>query len=536
MVVPDPKEPVPVLDPKAPTLDPLKDPKEPLKVEPTDPLEDDPTVGPKGFVNPHDNVDEEVNPGVGTIVGIGPVFAMVEEMMAVVVAGLVAAAVLDSVDISSKGNIPSSIGGCQLLESLYLSNNLLDGPIPQSLGNVRNLNALDLSYNNLSESIPKSLEDLRFLEYFNVSNNKLVGEIPDRGCFGNLTDQSFSNNLALCGPIRFKVPPCTDNHHRSKSLMIFIVPSVILAVTMSREPVVLVRATFLEEEVFCSVFEATLSDGLKTAVKVFNLQLQGAERSFDTETEILGSIRHRNIVRVIGCCSSPEFKALVLTYLPKGSLDKWLYPNIHCLDLIQRLKIGIDVATALEYLHHGHTFPVVHRDVKPNNVLLDQDMVAHLGDFGIGKLFGDGEVVVQTQTLATIGYAAPELGMEGKVSTHGDVYSFGMMLLEMFTGKKPTDDMFDGEMRLKEWLKVGFLEGSCVTDPTEPEPQAKNGEGVRDLAVASEVEEEITPLTEEVRQDQGNDQPKVAAVTEGRKLRPRDNLKPPERLQNYVPK
>ena len=103
MVVPDPKEPVPVLDPKAPTLDPLKDPKEPLKVEPTDPLEDDPTVGPKGFVNPHDKVDEEVNPGVGTIVGIGPVFAMVEEMMAVVVAGLVAAAVLDSVDISSKG-------------------------------------------------------------------------------------------------------------------------------------------------------------------------------------------------------------------------------------------------------------------------------------------------------------------------------------------------------------------------------------------------------------------------------------------------
>ena len=101
---PDPKEPVPVLDPKAPTLDPLKDPKEPLKVEPTDPLEDDPTVGPKGFVNPHDNADEEVNPGVGTIVGIGPVFATVEEMMAAVVAGLVAAAVLDSVDISSKGD------------------------------------------------------------------------------------------------------------------------------------------------------------------------------------------------------------------------------------------------------------------------------------------------------------------------------------------------------------------------------------------------------------------------------------------------
>ncbi|XP_047961823.1 receptor kinase-like protein Xa21 [Salvia hispanica] len=396
------------------------------------------------------------------------------------------------------GDIPTSIGGCQSLESLYLSNNLLDGSIPQSLGNVRNLIALDLSYNNLSGSIPKSLEDLHFLEYFNVSNNKLVGEIPERGCFGNLSDQSFSHNLALCVPIRFEVPPCTKNLHRSRSLMNFILPSVILAVTMVIVILVFIkickpkkspvhptdispvteyrRVSYIELEQgtsgfsesnllgrgsFGSVIEATLSDGLKTAVKVFNLQLQGAERSFDTETEILGSIRHRNIVRVIGCCSSPEFKALVLTYMPKGSLDKWLYSNIHCLDLIQRLKIGIDVATVLEYLHYGHTFPVVHRDGKPKNVLLDQDMVAHLGDFGIGKLFDDEEVVAQTQTLATIGYAAPELGMEGKVSTQGDVYSFGIMLLEMFTGKKPTDDMFDGEMRLKEWVSES-LQGNSV--------------------------------------------------------------------------
>ncbi|XP_042034612.1 probable LRR receptor-like serine/threonine-protein kinase At3g47570 [Salvia splendens] len=400
------------------------------------------------------------------------------------------------------GNIPSSIGGCQLLECLYLSNNLLDGSIPQSLANVRNLKALDLSYNNLSGSIPKSLEDLRFLVHFNASNNKLVGEIPDKGCFGNLSDQSFSSNLALCGPIRFKVPPCTKNHHRSKSLMKFIVPSVILAVTMVIVILVFInkfkprkstllptailpvteyrRVSYIELErgtsgfsesnllgkgSFGSVFEATLSNGLKVAVKVFNLQLQGAERSFYTETEILGSIRHRNTVRVIGCCSSPEFKALVLTYMPNGSLDKWLYSSMHCLDLIQRLKIAIDVAAALEYLHHGHTCPVVHRDVKPSNVLLDEDMVAHLGDFGIGKLFDDGEVVVQTQTLATIGYAAPELGMEGKVSTHGDVYSFGIMLLEMFTGKKPTDDMFDGEMRLKEWVSESLQENSVPIAP-----------------------------------------------------------------------
>ncbi|XP_042033572.1 probable LRR receptor-like serine/threonine-protein kinase At3g47570 [Salvia splendens] len=214
---------------------------------------------------------------------------------------------------------------------------------------------------------------------------------------------------------------------------------------------------------FGSVFEVTLSDGLKAAVKVFDLELQRAARSFDVETAILSSIRHRNLVRVIGCCSNMEFKALILTYMPNGSLDKWLHLGMYSLDFIQRLKIAIDVAAALEYLHHGHTFPVVHCDIKPSNVLLDQDMTAHLADFGISKLFDGGETFIQTQTMATIGYAAPEFGMEGKVSTNGDVYSFGILLLEMFTGKKPTDDIFSEEMSLKEWVSKA-LEKNVVAE------------------------------------------------------------------------
>ena len=102
-----------------------------------------------------------------------------------------------------------------------------------------------------------------------------------------------------------------------------------------------------------------------------------------------------------------EFKALILTYMPNGSLEKWLHSGMYGLELIQRLKIAIDVAAALEYLHHGHTFPVVHCDLKPSNVLIDQDMIAHLADFGISKLFDGGETFIQTQTVATFGYAAP---------------------------------------------------------------------------------------------------------------------------------
>ncbi|KAJ9128787.1 hypothetical protein P3X46_034478 [Hevea brasiliensis] len=113
----------------------------------------------------------------------------------------------------------------------------------------------------------------------------------------------------------------------------------------------------------------------------------------------------------------------------------------------------IDVASALEYLHHGFSRPIVHCDLKPSNVLLDANMVAHVADFGIAKLLGEGDSMTQTRTLATIGNMAPEYGSEGIVSMKGDVYSFGILLMETFKRKKPTDDMFGGRMSLKEYIK-----------------------------------------------------------------------------------
>ncbi|XP_042034960.1 probable LRR receptor-like serine/threonine-protein kinase At3g47570 [Salvia splendens] len=391
------------------------------------------------------------------------------------------------------GGIPSTISGCESLQYLNLSNNLLRGAIPNTLGNVKGLIALDLSFNNLSGLIPDSLEGLPFLEHFSVSNNKLEGEIPDGGRFGNFTAQSFANNFGLCGgPVWFQIQSCLKDEGGVSIKYMIIIPSLSLVVIVAIAMLVLItrrkqknerrirnsrRISYIELEPditsfsetnllgrgsYGSVYKATLSDGLEVAVKVFDLQIQGAAKSFATETEILCNIRHRNLVRVIGCCSSKEFKALVLTYMPNGSLDKWLHSDMYGLDLIKRLELAIDVAAALEYLHHGYTFPIVHSDVKPSNVLLDQYMVAHLADFGISKLFDGGEAVVQTRTMATIGYAAPELGTEGKVSTSGDVYSFGIMQLEMLTGKKPTDDMFGGEMSLKEWVNEALHENAVM--------------------------------------------------------------------------
>ncbi|QHO09991.1 putative LRR receptor-like serine/threonine-protein kinase [Arachis hypogaea] len=164
------------------------------------------------------------------------------------------------------------------------------------------------------------------------------------------------------------------------------------------------------------------------------------------------NLHHRNLMKIIGCCSSIDYKLLVMEFMPNGSLERWLYSHNHCLDFLQRLNIMIDVASALEYLHHGSSPIVVHCDVKPCNVLLDEDIVGHVNDFGIAKLLGERQSKEYTKIMATVGYIAPEFGSKGIISIKGDVYSFGIMLMETFTRKKPTDDLFVAGLSMKGWI------------------------------------------------------------------------------------
>ncbi|KAE8673328.1 putative LRR receptor-like serine/threonine-protein kinase [Hibiscus syriacus] len=150
--------------------------------------------------------------------------------------------------------------------------------------------------------------------------------------------------------------------------------------------------------------------------------------------------------------------------MPNGSLEKW-YSHTSALNIVQRLNIMIDVALALEHLlHHGHQTPEIHCDLKPENVLLDEDMVAHVGDFGIAKLLGEEESMKQTITMATIGYMAPEYGTSRIVSTEGDVYSFGILLMETLTRKKQTDETFTDELSLTDLVKELFDSLTNVID------------------------------------------------------------------------
>ncbi|KAK2967959.1 hypothetical protein RJ640_002814, partial [Escallonia rubra] len=337
------------------------------------------------------------------------------------------------------GDIPGSIGDLQNLVRLSLEHNHLVGTIPETFRSSVSLESLDLSQNNLSGLIPKSLDKLLYLKYFNVSYNKLHGEIPSGGTFKNFTSQSFLPNEALCGATQFGVRPCKTNYaDRLKTLRKVVIISISSAISLvalvlmsillwircgkSKRPPVEIdlqpvaehrRISYQEIQEategfeennllgngsFGSVYKGILFDGMVVAIKVFKLQQERALKSFHVECEIIRNVRHRNLIKIVTSCSNPDFKALILEYMPNGSLEKWLYSHNYVLDISQRLDIMIDLACALDYLHH-------------------------------------------------------EYGLGGSVSTSCDVYSYGIMLMETFTRKKPTDETFAGQMTLKCWVK-----------------------------------------------------------------------------------
>ncbi|XP_025827437.1 receptor kinase-like protein Xa21 isoform X2 [Panicum hallii] len=413
------------------------------------------------------------------------------------------------------GEIPSSLGECQVLQNLYLQNNMFSGGIPSLLGQLKSLQIVDLSSNNLSGKIPTFFGTFRVLDYLNLSFNSFSGELPTIGVFANSSAISIQGNSKLCGGILdLHLPSCPSDVPKKKH-MLSVIPIVISLVAtglilasvymlltwhkrkkttapsttfMQGHPLVsysqLVKATdgfsatnLLGSGTFGSVYKGKLEGhvGESTnlvAVKVLKLQTPGAVKSFVAECEALRNMRHRNLVKIVTAClsidySGNDFKAIVYDFMPSGSLESWLHPDTNgqmehqFLTLLERVSILLDVAFALDYLHCHGPAPVIHCDLKSSNVLLDADMVAHVGDFGLAKILYENSTIFHQSMSSvgvrgTIGYAAPEYGAGNMASTHGDIYSYGILVLEMMTGKRPTDSNFTRGLSLREYVALGL--------------------------------------------------------------------------------
>ncbi|KAK9734730.1 hypothetical protein RND81_04G159700 [Saponaria officinalis] len=205
---------------------------------------------------------------------------------------------------------------------------------------------------------------------------------------------------------------------------------------------------------FGKVFKGTLpSNKAQVAVKKVSHGSGQGMREFVAEIACLGRLRHRNLVQLLGYCRRKGELILVYDYMPNGSLDKYLYnegkPGLLWGD---RFRIIRGVASALVYLHEEWEQVVIHRDVKSSNVLLDSSMNARLGDFGLARLYDHGTNPQTTHVVGTVGYLAPELSKKGKATPNTDVFSFGMFILEVATGRSPTTLHGEAQKYLVDWV------------------------------------------------------------------------------------
>ncbi|KAK4253341.1 hypothetical protein QN277_010662 [Acacia crassicarpa] len=250
---------------------------------------------------------------------------------------------------------------------------------------------------------------------------------------------------------------------------------------------------------FGAVYKGVLpSTGTEVAVKrIVRSSVQGM-REFAAEIESLGRLRHKNLVNLQGWCKQKNNLLLIYDYIPNGSLDLLLYNQSLVLNWDQRFNIIKGIANGLLYLHEEWEQVVVHRDIKTSNILIDLDLNARLGDFGLARLYDHGELSHTTNVVGTIGYIAPELTCIGKASTSSDVYAFGILLLEVVSGRRPIGS---GQFILVDWVIENHRLGQIleVIDPNLNSVYAEEVELVVKLGLlCSQYNDESRPTMRQV--------------------------------------
>ncbi|KAJ0703902.1 putative protein kinase RLK-Pelle-LRR-Xb-1 family [Helianthus annuus] len=426
------------------------------------------------------------------------------------------------------GPIPDELSGLKNLAILDLSHNRLNGSIPNSLTTL-GLGDADLSYNNLSGAIPISAPFDTFPADRFSNNSGLCGYPlgkcePDKDDKSNGHRKSNKHEASLAGSVAMgllfslfcifgvivilvemrkrrrkkaaaALEAYTDGGGNSYSGGDRANASTAWKLTTTREALSINLAAFekpLRKLTFADLLEATngfdnnsligsggfgdvyraqLKDNTVVAIKkLIHVSGQG-DREFTAEMETIGKIKHRNLVPLLGYCKVGDERLLVYEYMKFGSLEDVLHDRKKTgikLSWAKRRKIAIGSARGLAFLHHNCIPHIIHRDMKSSNVLLDENLEARVSDFGMARHMSAMDTHLSVSTLAgTPGYVPPEYYQSFRCSTKGDVYSYGVVLLELLTGKQPTDSPDFGDNNLVGWVKLHAK--TCITDVFDPE-------------------------------------------------------------------
>lgn len=414
------------------------------------------------------------------------------------------------------GSIPAQLGQCQKLVDLNLARNLLTGKIPDSLADISSLNSLNLSRNLLTGVIPDNLRRLR-LSSIDLSVNHLSGTVPsDLLSMGG--DEAFAGNEKLCfnknsGNLGLSI--CDTKHHgrqinKSKLVMFSLILFSLMVVLGG-----LMYATYnnfkmqsgfdnekekgttgnpkwklenfhqieFDADELCDLDEGNLigvggtgkvyrvdskKSGLTVAVKqISKVQVMTAEIG------ILGKIRHRNILKLYACLMKGGSSFLVFEHMVNGNLYEALGRVVKNgqpqLDWVQRYKIAFGAAKGIAYLHHDCTPPILHRDIKSSNILLDQDLEPKIADFGVAQIVDEECLGSESNCfVGTHGYIAPELAYTLKVTEKSDVYSFGVVLLELVTGRRAIEEEYGEGKDIVYWVLSNLSDRENILKLLDP--------------------------------------------------------------------
>uniref|UniRef100_A0A9I9D4M7 non-specific serine/threonine protein kinase n=1 Tax=Cucumis melo TaxID=3656 RepID=A0A9I9D4M7_CUCME len=390
--------------------------------------------------------------------------------------------------------------------SLNLSSSGLTGEIPREIENLKMLETLDLSNNSLSGPVPDFLAQLPFLRVLILERNKLSGLIPaqlvEKSNNGSLTLRFGDNpNLFATAPRKRNIVVPVVASVVGFFLLSFLIAAAIFWRTKRRKS----KGTELgdvKQTVDISQnwdttkrcysysdvlrmtnnFERMLGEGgfgrvyygkienAEVAVKMLSPRSVQGYQQFQAEVELLMRVHHRNLTGLVGYCNTPAYKGLIYEYMGRGNLGSLMSDGKSALlNWVDRLHIAVDAAQGLQYLHSGIKPAIVHRDVKSSNILLDDNFRAKVSDFGLSRIFpvDDSATHVTTNVVGTPGYLDPEYYTSYRLNEKSDVYGFGIVLLEIITGRPVLTKTQDNVTHIYQWVDSMVSQGdiSSIIDP-----------------------------------------------------------------------